>query len=74
MCYSIESAWFQRMILQCDELLSDFAFKFDSRRYNQVGEEFKWVEQYSATTRFTFIEPCPGYFWYHMVGWCRLTR
>ena len=33
---------------------------------DQVGLEFKWVDQYSTTTQFYFLEPCPGYSWYHM--------
>ena len=33
-CYSIESAWFQRLKLKCDEPLSNFAFNFNLRRYN----------------------------------------
>ena len=32
-CYSIESACFQRLKLKCDELLSNFAFNFNMRRY-----------------------------------------
>ena len=32
-CYSIESAWFQRLILKCDELLSNFSLKIKLRRY-----------------------------------------
>ena len=32
-CYSIKSAWFQRLILKCDDLLSNFAFRFNLRRY-----------------------------------------
>ena len=31
--YVVDSAWFQRLKLKCDELLSSFAFKFNLRRY-----------------------------------------
>ena len=36
-CYSIESAWFQRLKLECDELLSSFAFNFNLRRYGEAA-------------------------------------
>jgi len=35
-CYCIESAWFHHLKLQCDEPLSNFAFKFNLRRYNMA--------------------------------------
>jgi len=37
-CYSSGSAWFQRLNLKCDELLSNFAFTFNLRRFNLVRE------------------------------------
>ena len=36
---TIDSAWFQRLILKCDELLSNFAFKLKLRRFRQVMPE-----------------------------------
>ena len=33
-CYSIEGAWFQRLKLKCDQLLSCSAFNFNLRRCN----------------------------------------
>jgi predicted membrane chloride channel (bestrophin family) len=35
-CYSIEGAWFQRMMLQYFELLSNLAFNFNFRRYTMA--------------------------------------
>jgi len=32
-CYSVDSAWFHRLKLKCDKLLSSFAFTFNLRRY-----------------------------------------
>ena len=34
-CYSYKGACFQHLKLKCDEPLSNFAFKFNSRRYTQ---------------------------------------
>jgi hypothetical protein len=36
-CYSIESAWVQRLKLRYDELVSNFAFNFNLRRYSMIG-------------------------------------
>jgi hypothetical protein len=36
-CYSTESAWFHRLKLKCDEPLSDFAVKFNLRRYKNAA-------------------------------------
>ena len=38
-CYSFESAWYQRLILKHDKLLSSFAFSFKLRRYSKAREE-----------------------------------
>ena len=35
-CYSIESAWFQRLKLKYDKQLVSFAFSFNLRRYIKV--------------------------------------
>jgi len=36
--YSVlKRAWFQRLKLKCDEPLSNFAFKFNLRRYSMTG-------------------------------------
>jgi len=43
-CYNIESAWFQRLILKCDELLSTFAFKFNLRRYTPAYDTQLLIE------------------------------
>jgi len=32
----VESAWLPRLTLNCDELLTKFAFKCNLRRYNKV--------------------------------------
>jgi len=39
-CYSIKSAWCQRLELKCDEPLSSFAFNFNLRRY----VEGEWID------------------------------
>jgi len=36
-CYAIESAWFQRLKVKCDEPFSNFAFNFNLRRYIKTG-------------------------------------
>ena len=36
-CYSIGRAWFQLVKLKRDKLLSSFAFKTNSRRYNKAA-------------------------------------
>ena len=33
----VESAWFQRLTLNCDELASGFAFNFNLRRYTKLA-------------------------------------
>jgi hypothetical protein len=33
------AAWYQRLKLLCDEVLSNFAFNFNLRRYIEEGQE-----------------------------------
>jgi hypothetical protein len=35
-CYSFDSAWFQRLKLKCDEILSNLAYNFSLRRYTEA--------------------------------------
>jgi hypothetical protein len=64
-CYSIESAWFQRLKASCHEVLSNFAFKFNLRRYNLVWIANPTVESWISSLRIIMLT--------YEVGLCRLT-
>jgi hypothetical protein len=51
-CHFIESACFQRLMLKCDEPLSNFAFNFNLRRYDKVFEPNRLMADVVAHTHY----------------------
>jgi len=88
-CYSIETACFQRLKLKYDKVLSNFAFKFNLRRYSKgYDRNYRIMDAYKARRQKFYMNfvsqplfaPGANRRWLErggaapLVGRCRLNR